>query len=57
MQLFQAFDIDGSGFLDADELKLLLQHTLQKFNIDQEIDDKDMETILPLIDENGDNEV
>lgn len=57
MQLFLAFDIDGSGFLDVDELKLLLQHTLEKFNVNKEIEDYDIEYLLPLVDENNDGQV
>ena len=48
-KVFQVFDRDGNGFIQADELKYMMVHVLQ-----QQITDSDVDELLKEADIDGD---
>lgn len=50
-ELFKELDKSGDGFLDKNELKVLLDRSGRKFS------DEDLQAILKEADKNGDNKI
>lgn len=56
-RVFRKFDLDGNGFIDGEELKLLMEETYNGLGIKKTISNEDVAHYLKLIDTNGDGKV
>lgn len=50
-QAFRVFDIDGNGWIDANELKVTM------FNLGENLSDRDVKQMIKLADRNGDGKI
>jgi hypothetical protein len=57
ISIFLMYDLDGSGFLEEDELKFLLVDTFQKFGIRREVTNHEVKSLLKEGDEDGDGKI